>query len=78
MTPPKKVTNADIYAKLQSFDGRLLNLEKWKHEVEFAKEVIKEYQKEHPVDEEKGSPNSNAWKAVVAALAAVTAALLAR
>lgn len=78
MSPPKRQpTNQDLMNKLESFEVRLRIVEKRWEAVDIAKEAIKEYQKDHPVNEENNSPNAKALAAVIAALALVVTALVA-
>jgi hypothetical protein len=64
---------------LGDFGHDITVLNRWHEDTDFAKQILKEYEEQHPEAVAKQDTiNTRAWVAVLAALAALTTIILAK
>lgn len=88
---PRTPSQASLHRQLQELISRMGDVEatlkeqghgidvltRWKEDTDFAKKLLEDYQEKHPEANPDSTINGKAWAAVLAALAALTAILLA-
>lgn len=72
-----ELMDKSLGAELKDLVERVRLLEKWHEQTEYAKQVLEEYKKNHPEITRQENINTKAVGLVLAALAALTAVLLA-